>query len=109
MSTYVAESPSAATQHLSFACGPKRHREIQANGVAITAGPLLIIPPAITSFYFFDPNGIRLEIVCDQNGDEQDLDVIRSCQMTEAEMRAQLSDISTDRAWIDAMVAAMSR
>jgi catechol 2,3-dioxygenase-like lactoylglutathione lyase family enzyme len=102
-----------AMQHVSFACGPKRHREIlerlKANGVAITAGPLLIIPPAITSFYFFDPNGIRLEIVCDQNSDEQELDVIGSCQMTEAEMRAQLSDISTDRAWIDAMVAAMSR
>ena len=102
-----------AMQHVSFACGPKRHREIlerlKANGVAITAGPLLIIPPAITSFYFFDPNGIRLEIVCDQQSDEEELNVVRSCRMTEAEMRAQLADISTDSAWIDAMIAAMSR
>lgn len=102
-----------AMQHVSFACGPKRHREIlerlKASGVAITAGPLLIIPPAITSFYFFDPNGIRLEIVCDQQSGEVELDVIRSCRMTEPEMRAQLSDISADRAWIDDMVAAMSR
>ncbi|HEV8014650.1 MAG TPA: VOC family protein [Stellaceae bacterium] len=102
-----------AMQHVSFACGPKRHRQIlerlKAHGVAITAGPLVIIEPAITSFYFFDPNGIRLEIVCDQNGNEDDLGVIRSCRMTETEMRAQLSGISTDSVWIDAMIAAMSR
>src|SRR5215472_1765209 len=89
-----------AMQHVSFACGPKRHREIlerlKANGVAITAGPLVIIPPAITSFYFFDPNGIRLEIVCDQQSDEEELNVIRSCRMTETEMRAQLLDLSAD-------------
>jgi catechol 2,3-dioxygenase-like lactoylglutathione lyase family enzyme len=102
-----------AMQHVSFACGPKRHREIleqlKANRVAITAGPLLIIPPAIASFYFFDPNGIRLEIVCDRQSDEEELNVVPSCRMTEAEMRAQLFDITTDRDWIDAMVAAMSR
>ncbi|HWE76317.1 MAG TPA: VOC family protein [Stellaceae bacterium] len=103
-----------AMQHLSFACGPKRHREIlerlKANGTAITGGPLVSIPPAIVSFYFFDPNNIRLEIVCDpRNDDEVDLDVIRSCQMNEAELRAELGAISDDPAWIDAMIAAMSR
>ena len=102
-----------AMQHVSFACGPKRHAAIlerlKANGIAITAGPLVIIEPAITSFYFFDPNDIRLEIVCDGNGKEDDLDVIRSCRMTEAEMRAQLKGISSDAAWIDGMIAAMSR
>ena len=102
-----------AMQHVSFACGPKRHAAIlerlKANGVAIAAGPLVIIEPAITSFYFFDPNGIRLEIVCDRNGKEDDLDVIGSCRMTEAEMRAQLAGISSDRAWIDGMIAATSR
>jgi catechol 2,3-dioxygenase-like lactoylglutathione lyase family enzyme len=102
-----------AMQHVSFACGPKRHRELlerlKANGVEITAGPLVIIEPAITSFYFFDPNGIRLEIVCDRNGKEDDLDVIRSCRMSEAKMRVQLTGISGDAAWIDAMIEAMSR
>ncbi|HEY3919784.1 MAG TPA: VOC family protein [Stellaceae bacterium] len=102
-----------AMQHVSFACGPKLHHEIlerlKTHGVEITAGPLVIIPPAITSFYFFDPNGIRLEIVCDQNSDEADLDVIRSCRMSAAEMRAQLAGISDDGAWIDQMIAAMSR
>lgn len=103
-----------AMQHVSFACGPKRHREIlerlKANGTAITGGPLVSIPPAITSFYFFDPNNIRLEIVCDpRNENEEDLGVISSCQMSEAELRAQLGDISNDQIWIDDMIAAMSR
>ena len=102
-----------AMQHVSFVCGPKRYREmlerLKANGVTINAGPLLTIPPAIHSFYFFDPNGIRLEIVCDLDGDEEDLQVIRSCSMTETELRAELGTISSDKAWIDDMVAAMTR
>jgi catechol 2,3-dioxygenase-like lactoylglutathione lyase family enzyme len=103
-----------AMQHVSFACGPKRHREIldrlKAEGVTITGGPLISIPPAIVSFYFFDPNNIRLEIVCDPgNADEEDLQVIRSCRMSEDELHAQLGDISSDKAWIDDMIAARAR
>ena len=102
-----------AMQHVSFMCGPRRYREMQerlkANDVVIVAGPLLTIPPAIHSFYFFDPNGIRLEIVCDLEGDEEDLRVIRSCAMPEAELRAQLATISNDKEWIDDIVAANSR
>ena len=101
-----------AMQHVSFACGPARYREIlerlKANGVTINAGPLLVIPPAIHSFYFFDPNGIRLEISSDLDGDEEDLQVIRSCSMSETELRAELETISNDKAWIDDMVAAMT-
>jgi hypothetical protein len=67
-----------------------------------------VIPPAVHSFYFFDPNGIRLEISSDLDGDEEDLQVIRSCSMTETELRAELETISSDEAWIDDMVAAMT-
>ena len=102
-----------AMQHVSFVCGPRRYREMQtrlaANNVAIVAGPLLTIPPAIHSFYFFDPNGIRLEIVCDLDGDEDDLQVIRSCAMPEPELRAQLAALSNDPAWIEDMVTGGSR
>jgi catechol 2,3-dioxygenase-like lactoylglutathione lyase family enzyme len=102
-----------AMQHVSFVCGPLRYRQmlsrLRANGIAIAAGPLLTIPPAVHSFYFFDPNGIRLEIVCDLEGEEEDLQVIRSCAMPEAELRAQLATISDDKAWIEDMIAAMSR
>src|SRR5256885_15042561 len=42
-----------AMQHVSFVCGPLRYRQmlsrLEANGVAIAAGPLLTIPPAIHS------------------------------------------------------------
>jgi len=102
-----------AMQHVSFACGPARYHHIlarlKANGVAINAGPLLVIPPAIHSFYFFDPNGIRLEITSDLDGDDEDLDVIRSCSMSKAELRAELVSISSDKAWIEDMVSAMTR
>jgi catechol 2,3-dioxygenase-like lactoylglutathione lyase family enzyme len=102
-----------AMQHVSFVCGPRRYREIlerlRANGVTIVAGPLVTIPPAIHSFYFFDPNGIRLEIVSDLDGDEEDLQVIRSCGMDEAALRRELASVSADEIWIDEMIAAMSR
>jgi hypothetical protein len=46
-------------------CGPRRYREMQerlkTNGVTIVAGPLLTIPPAIHSFYFFDPKPAKPE------------------------------------------------
>jgi hypothetical protein len=97
-----------AMQHVSFACGPQRYREmlerLKAAGVTITAGPLLTIPPAIHSFYFFDPNGIRLEIVSDLDGDAEGLQVIRSCRMTETELCAELEMISGDKTWIEEMV-----
>lgn len=106
----VDHNAIGAMQHVSFVCGPKRYREmlerLKANGVTINAGPLLTIPPAIHSFYFFDPNGIRLEIVSDLDGEEEDLQVIRSCSMTEAELRAELGTISGDKEWIDDMVVA---
>jgi catechol 2,3-dioxygenase-like lactoylglutathione lyase family enzyme len=102
-----------AMQHVSFVCGPKRYGHmldrLKARGVEISAGPLLTIPPAIHSFYFFDPNGIRLEIVSDLNGAEDDLQVVQSCGMDEAEIRAELAGISNDKDWIDDLVGYLSR
>jgi catechol 2,3-dioxygenase-like lactoylglutathione lyase family enzyme len=102
-----------AMQHVSFVTSPKRYREIldrlKANQVEIVAGPLLTIPPSIHSFYFFDPNGIRLEIVADLEGEEDDLQVIGSCRMDEPAMRAELASIGGDKAWIDDMIATMPR
>jgi hypothetical protein len=60
---------------------------------------------AFSFLLFFDPNGIRLEISSDLDGDEEDLQVIRSCSMTETELRAELETISSDEAWIDDMSA----
>jgi catechol 2,3-dioxygenase-like lactoylglutathione lyase family enzyme len=103
-----------AMQHVSFACGPKRFREtlerVKAAGVPIVGGPVMVIPPAIHSFYFFDPvNGTRLEVVADFDGDEHDLRLVRSVDQSEATLRAELAKVSDDPAWIDEMIAARSR
>ena len=47
------------------------------------------------------------KITSDLDGDDEDLQVIRSCSMDETELRAELATISSDRAWSDEMVAAM--
>ena len=101
-------------QHVSFACGPKRFHEmlerVKAAGVAIVGGPVMVIPPAVHSFYFFDPvNGTRLEIVSDFDGDEHGFRLVKSCDQSEATLRAELAKVSDDPAWIDEMIATRSR
>ena len=104
-----------AMQHVSFACGPKRFHEtlerVKAAGVKIVGGPVMVIEPAIHSFYFFDPvNGTRLEIVADfDNKDEHDLRLVRSVGQDEKTLREELAKVSNDKAWIDEMVAASAR
>ena len=41
--------------------------------------------------------------------DDEDLQVIRSCSMNETELRAELETISSDKAWINEMVAATTQ
>ncbi len=60
----------ATMQHLAFATSAEHFaallNRVKAHGVAIIAGPLLSVPPTTWSFYFLDPNGIRLEICTDK-------------------------------------------
>ncbi len=102
----------AGMQHLSFACTPSRFVEMQErlkrNNVEIMFGPRVVLPPNIQSIYFFDPNGIRLEISADMSGDETDLKVVQSVLMDRDTMRRELGKISDDPAWIDLMLANMS-
>ena len=60
----------ATMQHLAFAVSEERYDDILArlkkHNVAIADGPLNAVPPDTWSFYFFDPNGIRLEIATDK-------------------------------------------
>ena len=103
----------AAMQHVSFVCGPKRFREmlerIKAAGVEIMGGPILVIQPAVHSFYFFDPNGIRLEIVSNFAGDEKNLHLIDTCRQEDAELRGELAKFCSDPAWIEEMIASKVR
>jgi catechol 2,3-dioxygenase-like lactoylglutathione lyase family enzyme len=102
----------ATMQHVAFAT-PAEHFDalldrVKAHGVAIIAGPLLSVPPTTWSFYFFDPNGIRLEICTDKGAETaQQLNVINSCLMSRDEMRRELETLSSDRPWVDAILDSM--
>ena len=101
----------ATMQHVSFAASPSRFVEMQArlkrNGVEITFGPKVVMPPNIQSMYFYDPNGIRLEITADMDGDEDDLKLIRSVTQDRATLKSELEKISADASWIEGMLECM--
>jgi len=97
-------------QHLAFAVSEERYDDmlarLKAHGVAIADGPLNAVPPDTWSFYFFDPNGIRLEVATDKGRHEpNDLDVVKSCTQTRAEIRAELETLTDDKSWIERMLA----
>lgn len=98
----------AAMQHCAFVCTPARFHEmldrLKRNNVEIVYGPSIVIPPNVQSFYFYDPNGIRLEISADLDGDEDALGVVKSAWFGPETMREELRKISDDEAWIDSML-----
>ena len=99
------------TECVSFAASPGRFVEMQdrlkRNGVEITFGPKVVMPPNIQSMYFYDPNGIRLEITADMDGDEDDLKLIRSVTQDRATLKSELQKISADASWIEGMLECM--
>jgi catechol 2,3-dioxygenase-like lactoylglutathione lyase family enzyme len=102
----------ATMQHVAFAATEEHFdailERLKAHGVPIAAGPLLSVPPTTWSFYFFDPNGIRLEICTNKAPPAPDrIDVVRSCLATRNEMRAELETLSREAAWIETIIASM--
>jgi glyoxylase I family protein len=99
----------ATMQHLSFAVAPERFDAILARvtaaGVKIIDGPFCAVPPTTWSFYFFDNNGIRLEISTNKAAQPGEVDCVRSCTQTRAHIRAELETLTDDTAWIERMVA----
>ncbi|HZT52478.1 MAG TPA: VOC family protein [Stellaceae bacterium] len=111
--TAVADRNTLATmQHVAFATAPEHFdallERVRSHGVPIVSGPLLSVPPTTWSFYFFDPNGIRLEI-CTNKAAAPDapLDVIGSCALSREEMRRELETLSRDRDWIERILDSM--
>lgn len=94
----------AAMQHVAFACGPTQFKEMQRRlrdaGVEITFGPQMIVEPNVQSMYFFDPNGVRLEVCCDVDGDDHELNVIKSFTLTKDALRRELRLVTDDEKWI---------
>lgn len=111
--TAVADRNTLATmQHVAFATAPEHFdallERVTSHGVPIVSGPLLSVPPSTWSFYFFDPNGIRLEISTNKAVQEgQALDVTGSCAMSREEMRRELETLSGDRDWIERILNSM--
>ena len=111
--TATADRNTLATmQHLAFATAPEHFdallQRLQSHGVPIVSGPLLSVPPTTWSFYFFDPNGIRLEICTNKAAAvAEPLDVVGSCLVSREEMRRELETLSTDRAWIEQILDSM--
>jgi len=101
----------ATMQHVAFATSAEHFDEllerVQSHGIPIISGPLLSVPPTTWSFYFFDPNGIRLEICTDKGRADRPLNVVGSCLMSREEMRRELETLSSDRAWIDMILDSM--
>ncbi|NKB19902.1 MAG: hypothetical protein GKS01_05080 [Alphaproteobacteria bacterium] len=92
-------------QHVAFVVTEKRFYEIEQrlkdNGIEYN-GPTPQLPGLI-GLYFFDPNGIRMEMAC-QPADGENPDVMTCNTQTLAVARAELESLTDDGAWIDRML-----
>ncbi len=99
----------AAMQHCSFAVTQERFRHLcgrlQVAGVALI-GPIPV-GAGTWSVYFFDPNGIRLELSY-QEGDGDDIRVIERWTQTRDEALAELRSLSDDTRWLEQVTRHLS-
>lgn len=92
-------------QHIAFVVTEKRFHEIEQrlkdNNIEYN-GPTPQLPGLI-GIYFYDPNGIRMEMAC-QPADGENPDVMTCNTQTRSVARAELETLTDDGAWIDSMV-----
>lgn len=93
----------AAMQHVSFATSAEVAERylarLQHHGIE-TLGPLEPAP-GLRSIYFFDPNGIRLEISWRPVDTEDDIHVIESVAQTREAALRELRTLHDDPAWLE--------
>lgn len=98
----------AAMQHCAFAVSDEAAHAVidrlTARGIAY-AGPLVPMD-GVLSVYFFDPNGIRLELCWRPIDREGGVAVIESCRQSRAEALAELRTLDADPAWLDEVTSA---
>ena len=96
----------AAMQHCSFTTTQQRfdelHQRLKDAGVPLI-GPIPV-GAATWSLYFFDPNGIRLELSW-QEDDGDDVHVAERWTQTRAEALAELRSLSQDEGWLQRVTA----
>jgi len=92
----------AAMQHCSFAVTEERFKQLCVRlrdaGVALI-GPIPV-GAGTWSVYFFDPNGIRLELSF-QEGDDDAIGVVARWTQTREQALAELRTMSDDTRWLD--------
>ena len=95
-------------QHVAFTVTAQRFKDIEqrlnTNGVEHSGS----IPqmPGLLGIYFYDPNGIRLEVACQPDDGEAPL-VLPCVTQTKDEARAELNTLDADPEWVEQMVAAL--
>lgn len=99
-----------AMQHVAFTATPTRFRDIQErlkrHGVPFI-GPLDTMP-GLQGIYFFDPNGIRLEVDCQVAGGD-DPAVIAMFRQTREEAEKELASLpGVDAAWLAKYTVALA-
>lgn len=91
-------------QHVSFTVTTERFeqvlKKVKDAGLAIL-GPINVGVDT-WSIYFYDPNGIRLEF---SHQNESDPQVVERWTQTKAEALEELRTLSSDEAWLQAVVA----
>ena len=94
-------------QHVAFHVAPERFDtmvdRVRACGVDVI-GPVPL-GGRFWSAYFYDPNGIRLEIATDRSG--EDRSVVESVLQTEEEARAELATLFAEPAEVERWLAHM--
>ena len=92
-------------QHVAFVVTEKRFFEIEQRlkdkNIEYN-GPTPQLPGLI-GIYFYDPNGIRMEMAC-QLADGENPDVMTCNTQTRAVARAELETLTDDQTWIDNML-----
>ena len=91
-------------QHVSFCVSEQRFNDIRSR---IDAQRIQYLGPINVgcdtwSIYFFDPNGIRLEFSHQKEAEPR---VIERWQQTKEEALAELRTLSSDRKWLETLVA----
>ncbi len=95
-------------QHVAFAVAEEEfeplQKRLEAHGVEID-GPVEILPD-LFSFYFYDPNGIRLEACC-KLSDGSDQQVVESVIQTKDVAKEELRTMTDDEEWLNRMTAGL--
>jgi catechol 2,3-dioxygenase-like lactoylglutathione lyase family enzyme len=95
-------------QHVAFVVTEKRFYEIEQRlkdkGIEYN-GPTPQLPGLI-GIYFYDPNGIRMEMAC-QPADGENPEIVTCNMQTRAVARAELETLTDDQAWIEKMLCTL--